>query len=362
MATTKLPIKKWILLGMTVGLVVLFLYIYYIVGLGGVVSQFEKINLYYYVAAFLAELAGILFYSLTWRSLLANLSIKIKVRQAFLFVLARTFIDSLVPEPTNITGDLMQAYLASKATGESSGKTTASVIGQKMLGIAISAGNLVAGLVLLVLGYYIISERARALLIFVIVVLALLASALAVLYYVSTKPQATRRILYGAIRLICFISRGRWDLAVLQQKADELSNAFHEGVRILRANPRAWIKPILLSILSWAFDITTVFLVFASIGYPVPAYKVLIVYALTGGLRNMGVSFIGVTEVITSALYTLLTIPLAVSLTVTLLTRFITFWFSLLIGYVAFQYVGLKLLLNQNITRIEPKAISSNTA
>ncbi len=354
--------KKWILLLVTAGLLALLLYIYYIVGFGKVVSQFEKTNLYYYAAAFLAELAGILFFSLSWRSLLANLSIKIRLRQAFLFVLAATFIDSLVPEPTNISGDLIQAYLASKATGESSGKTTAAVIGQKMLGITIATGNLVVGLVLLVFSYYVINERVRAILIFLIIVLAMLASALAVLYYVSTKPQATRKILYGVIGLICFISRGRWDLTTLQQKADELLNAFHEGVHTLRANPKALIKPILLSILSWAFDVGVIFLVFASIGYPVSAGKVLIVYALGGALQNMGISFIGVTEVITSTLYTLLSIPLAVSLTATLLARFITFWFRLLIGYIAFQYVGLKLLLNQNITKIEPKAISSNAA
>lgn len=356
MAMTKLPMKRGILLLITAGLLALLLYMYYIVGFGNVVSQFEKTNLYYYAAAFLAVLAGITFFSLTWRSLLANLSIKIKIRQALLFVYAGMFIDSLVPEPANITGDLVKAYLVSKVTDESSGKTTASVIGHKMLVIIITVGNLVTGLVLLVFNYYVMNE----ILVFVIIVLALLASSLAVLYYISTKPQTTRKLLYGVIRLICFISRGRWDLTKLQQKADELLNAFHEGVQTLAAKPKALVKPVMLSILSWAFDLSAVFLVFASIGYPVSADKVLIVYALAGGLQSMGISFIGVTEVITSTLYTILTIPLAVSLTATLLTRFITFWFRLLIAYAAFQYVGLKLLLSQNVNKIEPKAISSN--
>jgi uncharacterized protein (TIRG00374 family) len=344
MTTTKLPMKKWILLLITAGLLALALYVYYVVGFGNVVSQFGKTNIYYYAAAFLAVLISIMFFSLAWRSLLANLSIKIKMCQAFLFVYAGMFIDSLLPEPANISGDLVKAYLVSKVTGESSGKTTASVIGQKMLGIVITVGNLIAGLVLLAFNYYLLS----GILIFIIIVLILLASSLGILYYISTEPQATRRVLYGIIKLLSFFMRGRWNSAELQARADKLLTAFHEGVQTLAANPKTLIKPILLSIASWAFDVFAIFLVFASIGYPVSADKVLIVYALTGALQSMGISFVGVTEVIMSALYTILSIPLAVSLTATLLSRFITFWFRLLIAYGAFQYVGVKLLLNQN--------------
>ncbi|HVP40413.1 MAG TPA: lysylphosphatidylglycerol synthase transmembrane domain-containing protein [Candidatus Krumholzibacteriaceae bacterium] len=356
MTMTKLPMKRGILLLITAGLLALLLYMYYIVGFGNVVSQFEKTNLYYYAAAFLAVLAGITFFSLTWRSLLANLSIKIKVRQALLFVYAGMFIDSLVPEPANITGDLAKAYLVSKVTGESSGKTTASVIGHKTLGIIITVGNLVAGLILLVFNYYLVNE----ILIFILILLVLLASSLVILYYISTRPQASKRVVYGFIGLLCFILRGRWDLAKLQARADELLDSFHEGVQTLTAKPKALIKPVLLSILSWTFDVSAVFLVFISIGYSVTPDKVLIVYALTGGLQAMGISFIGVTEVITSTLYTILSIPLAVSLTATLLSRFITFWFRLLIAYGAFQYVSLRLLLNQSEIKTEQKTIDSN--
>jgi uncharacterized protein (TIRG00374 family) len=356
MNTTKLPMKKWILLLVTAGLLALLLYINYIVGFGSVTSQFEKINLYYYAAAFLAMLASVIFVSLTWRSLLANLFIKIRIRQALLFVWAGMFIDSLVPEPANITGDLVKAYLVSKVTGESSGKTTASVIGHKMLGIVITVGNLVAGLVLLAFNYYLES----GVLAFILIVLALLTASLVALYYLSTRPQATRRIFDGIIGLLSFILRRRQDSAKLQARAYALLKAFHEGIHVLAAKPKALIKPILLSILSWTFDVSIVFLVFASIGYPVSSDKVLIVYALTGGLQSMGISFVGVTEVIMSTLYTVLSIPLAVSLTATLLARFVTFWFRLLVGYGAFQYVGLKVLLNQSENKIERKTIDSN--
>lgn len=350
--------RKWILLLIIVGLLALLLYVYYFVGFGNVVSEFEKTNLYYFAAAFLTVLASIVFFALTWRSLLANLSIKIKIRQALVFVYAGMFIDSLVPEPANISGDLVKAYLVSRVTGESSGKATASVIGHKTLGIIITVGNLLIGLILLFFNYYLVN----ALIIFILIVLILLAGSLVILYYVSTKPQVSKKIVYTFIDILCFIIRGRWDLTKLQQRADELLDAFHQGVQTLTTKPKALIKPLLFSILSWAFDVSAIFLVFAAIGYPVSADKVLIVYGLTGGLQSMGISFIGVTEVIMSSLYTILSIPLAVSLTATLLSRFITFWFRLLIAYGAFQYVGLKLLFNHSGNKIEPKAADSNVA
>jgi hypothetical protein len=357
MATTKMPMKKGIILVMIAGLLVLLLYMYYVVGIGKVVSQFEKTNLYYYAAAFLAALASVLFFALTWHRLLANLSIKIKIRQVLLFVYSGIFIDSLVPEPTNITGDLLKAYLVSKATGENSGKTTASVITHKTLGLVITVSNLVAGLLLLALSFH----PLKGVIIFAIVVLVLLSLfVLLGFYYVSTRRWASERILYGAIGIISCVSRGRFDSAKLKARADELLNSFHEGIQILIAKPRTLVKPMLLSIISWAFDVSTIFLVFLSIGYPVTPAKVLIVYALTGSLQSMGISFVGVIEVIMSALYTILRIPSAVSLTATLLSRFITFWFNLIIAYGAFQYAGLKLLLNQAENKTEQKIPDSN--
>jgi uncharacterized membrane protein YbhN (UPF0104 family) len=65
-------------------------------------------------------------------------------------------------------------------------------------------------------------------------------------------------------------------------------------------------------------------------------------------------------EVIISTLYTIFRIPLAVSLWATLLTRFMTFWFKSLLAYGAFQYVELKLLLNQGENKIEQKTVDSN--
>jgi len=58
----------------------------------------------------------------------------------------------------------------------------------------------------------------------------------------------------------------------------------------------------------------------------------------------MGISFVGFTEVIVSGAYTVLGIPAALSLWVTLLTRVVTLWFKLIVSYVAFQWAGVEIL------------------
>jgi uncharacterized membrane protein YbhN (UPF0104 family) len=102
-----------------------------------------------------------------------------------------------------------------------------------------------------------------------------------------------------------------------------------------------------LSFLSWGFDVSVIFLTFMSLRYSLPVDQVLIVYALTGSLQAVGVSFVGVTEIIMSSSYTVLGIPPAFSVSATLLTRVITLWFKLVVSYFAFQWAGVEILIGR---------------
>ena len=144
--------------------------------------------------------------------------------------------------------------------------------------------------------------------------------------------------------------RGSWNSLNFRLKAEETLNKFHEGIRILSGDPSALARPVAFSLLGWNFDILVIFLTFASLGYPAAVDKVLIVYALTGSMQNMGVSFVGFTEIIMSSAYTVLGILPAVSLSATLLARVVTLWFKLVVSYVAFQWAGVEILLDRKPT------------
>ena len=346
MAVAQKPrFTRRILLFVLLGLLVLVLYLYYFVGTVNIIDVITRTNLLYYMSAFIAFLAGVFFSSLTWQSLLRNLDVKAKIQRVLLLMWAGMFFDVIVPEP-GWSGDLSKAYMLAKTSGQDAGRIVASVIGQKVIGMVVTVVDLILGLVLLAWHYTLPS----VVLIFIAVVLFLSTLMLIVVSYVSAKPGATKRMLNWLIRVINFVRRGRWNSVDFRLKAEEMLNKFHEGIRTLSADPKALVRPVALSFLSWGFDVSVIFLTFASLGYPVPVDKVLIVYALTGSLQVMGISFVGFTEIIMSSSYTVLGIVPAVSLSVTLLTRVITLWFKLIVSYFAFQWAGVEILLDRKPT------------
>jgi uncharacterized protein (TIRG00374 family) len=279
-----------ILLFVGVGLATLVLYLHYFIGAVSIVEVIKQTDPFYYATAFVALLASVLFYSLSWHSLLRNLNVKAKVRRVLLFAWAGMFFDAAFPDP-GWSGDLSKAYMLSKASGQDPGRIVASVVGQKIIVMAVTVVDLILGLALLALNY----SLASGVLVFVTVVLFLTALSLVVVLYLSTNAKATARILDWLIRAACFMRRGRWNPRDFRVKAERMSNRFHEGIQTLGATPRALARTISFSLLAWGSDVSITFLTFASLGYPVPVDKVLIVYALTGSLQAWGVSLVGFT-------------------------------------------------------------------
>ena len=335
-----------VLLFVGIGLAVFAIYLYYFIGTTNVVDAIKHTNYLLYTSAFIAFLLSALFYTLAWRSLLFNLNIKTKIREALLFAWAGMFFDSVVPDP-GWSGDITKAYMLSKSSGQEPGRIIASVVSQKVIVTAVTMGSLIFGLALLTIHY----KSSGIVLLFVSVVLALTIFALSMILYLSANEKATGRILGWVIRIGCLILRDHWNPQDFRNKAEQFLKGFHAGIRTLSSNQKALIRPISLSLLAWGFDISITFLTFASLGYAAPLDKVLIVYALTGSLQAVGVSFIGFTEVIVSASYTVLGIPAAISVWATVLTRVVTLWFKLIMSYFVFQWAGIGLLLGNNKKR-----------
>jgi uncharacterized protein (TIRG00374 family) len=259
------------------------------------------------------------------------------------------FFDATVPEP-GWSGDLSKAYMLAKTSGQDVGRIVASVVGQRVIGTVVIVVTLIFGLVLLAWHY----TLPNIVLIFIAVVLFLSIFSLVLICYLSAKPKATKRILEWLIRVVSFLRRGHWNPLDFRLKAEGILNKFHEGIRTLSADPRALARPVAFFLLGWSFDVSATFLTFASLGYPVPVDKVLIVYALTGTLQAMGISFLGFTEIVMSSSYIVLGIPPAISLSATLLTRVITLWFKLIVAYVAFQFAGVEILIDRKPTGAKP--------
>ncbi len=342
MALQSLQSKK-IILFVVLGLAVFILYMYFYVGAGNFIDVVKTANIYYYTSAFVAFFMAALVSAVTWHSLLAGLNVKSSFRRVLFLTWAGYFFDTTLPEP-GWSGDISKAYMLSKKDNEDVGKTVASVVSQKIIGMAVTILILVVGFSLLALSVRVPQE----VMVFFGAVMAVSVASFLVVYYMSTSPKATNAVLnWLLIPLLSFFLRKRFSQEQFRADSERFLSIFHRGIDTLSSEKKALLRPVCFYILSVAFDVSIVFFVFASLGYPIPVDRVLIVYALTGTLASIGVSFVGLTEIIMTTAYQVLSIPLAVSFSVTLLTRIVTLWFKLVVGYVTFQWASLGILVGK---------------
>jgi len=337
-ALKALQSKKIILLSI-LGLIGFVLYLYFYVGIGNFVNVVKQANIYFYASAFAAFVAASLFSALTWHSLLANLYVKTSIRRTVILTWAGYFLDATLPDP-GWSGDITKSYMLSKKADESAGKIVASVVGQKIISMAVTIFLLMAGFTLLAFSYVVPLEVVA----FFALIVALSFTSFLIVYFLSASAKSTRTLLNKfLIPVLSFFLRSRFNKVHFRDEAEKFLNTFHEGVSALKAEKKALAGPVAYYLLSVTLDIAVVFFVFASIGFPIPLDRVLIVYALTGTLGSVGVAFVGLTEIVMTTLYQVLLIPLAVSFSVTLLTRVITLWFKLIVGYVTFHLADFSL-------------------
>jgi uncharacterized protein (TIRG00374 family) len=346
---TKPKISKNVLLLSIAGLIAFLLYLFYFVGVSNFVSSIERVNFFYYSLAFVFVVVTVFCYSMVWHGLLCNLSCKLKIKTAFFFTWIGIFVDSFVP--SGLSGDLFKSYWLSRTSGYSTGQIASTVIGQKILIIAVTLGSLLSGLLLWALGYGVIDTVVVSAIIGIAFILVF---TLFLLFYLSGKPTATSTLLRFIIRLICFVRGNRWNPSDFQAKAEKSLDSFHKGIETLKMNRRALAKPVVFSLLAWASDLAVFFLCFTAIGYNLFADRALIAYALTATLAIEGFSFIGFNEIIRSSIFIALGIPPAISATSTLLNRFATFWFKLIVSYAVFQW---KVLMTHD-SQVKTKKIS----
>ena len=349
--------SKKIVLFIAVGLAAFLLYLFYYVGTGDFLQVIQDANIYFYASAFFAFLAASFFSAVTWLSLLKSLKVQTNIRRVLLLTWAGYFFDATLPEP-GWSGDITKAYILSKNTEEYVGKTVASVVSQKIISMAVTILILILGFGLLAINF----ALPQQVIIFFGAIMSVSVASFLVVYFMSTNYKATRSVLNRLlIPVFSFILRGRFNEMQFRANAEKFLTMFHKGIDSLSSERRALLRPLGFYLLSVVFDVSIVFFVFASLGYPIPVDRVLIVYALTGTLASVGVSFVGLTEIIMSTAYQVLMVPLAVSFSVTFLTRVVTLWFKLVIGYVTFQFAGVGILLGKGNRNSQPVELTERS-
>jgi len=329
-----------------IGLLIFIFYLYFfggIASLGDIVAELQTANLFYYSLTFVSVVVSMLFYSLAWHRLMSLLSIEATFRKAFLYVWIGSFVDLLVPAES-VSGEASKVYLMSKNSNVNSGKVVASIVSHRILSMTVTLGGLIISSMFFILRY----KPPELILDFIIITVSCTALSIILLGYLSVREQTTRKIVNWVISLAARISRGRWELTSLRSKAQKMLKAFHQGIDIIARNPRALAWPVVFSMAAWFFHVLISYLVFISIDFEISLSAIILVYSISVSLQGIPIGIpgeVGFTEIIMTTLYALLGVPIVVSAAATVLTRVVTLWFKLVVGYAAVQWIGVKVLM-----------------
>ncbi|MBE3116315.1 flippase-like domain-containing protein [Candidatus Bathyarchaeota archaeon] len=325
-------LKKWIILTSLIGYMALALYLFHFVGLDDLFSVVGKVNIGIYALAIASVAISLFFHTLVWFQLLNSVGIRLSLRRTHVLYWVGVFVDNLIPG--GWSGDLFKAYLLNKDPSVESGKAVASVVAKNMYEAIFNLGNMVLGVILLLLNY----TFEGTLLITLGGIMMLLTLPLIILLTASFKPESAKKIVASLFRFLSRIGKNRWHLSELEAKVENALGDYYDGMAILLKNPRVLFKPMLLSFLAWGFEVITLLLVFASLGQLVGLDKVIIVRSIAGNVEAQGYAFLGYAQIITSELYRSLGVSFAIGASVALLGGIVIFWIKTAISYAAFHY------------------------
>lgn len=342
-----MSIKKTVPL-LLIGPLIFVLYLYFFVDWERIMHHLRSVNPVYYSLAFLATVLSVFFYSLAWYFFLLLLSVKPSLRSTFQFVWVGMFVDLLIPAEA-VSGDISKTYLMSKNSGGKTGEVVASIVGHRLLNMAITLVTLIASSTIFVLSPGPRDPRALSLL---TVAITGTAVSLSFMWLISVREEAAWKIVDLVLRLVAWASRGRWSLDTLRHRGQRTLRAFRRGIDVLGRRPRALLLPIVFSLTSWAFHLSVSFLVFLSLGQPISASALVIVLSMSDAIQTFPLGVpgeVGVTEFAMTWLYSVFSaVTLEVGAAATVLIRVVTMWFRLLVGCIVAHWVGVKALMGSS--------------
>lgn len=328
-------VRRLVLVSAIIGYAALIVYLIFFVGILDLFEALEKIDLSVYALALTAVMLSIFFHTVVWYKLLQYLSIKLSFKKTFSLYWVGIFVDSIIPG--GWSGDIFKAYLLSKEPNVETGKAVASVVAKNMYEAIFNLGNMVLGIVLLVLNYTFES----AILFSIGIIMVLLTLPLVALLIISFRPEGAKRMVAFFIRGISRLTRNRWNLKKFETELDKLLDDYHTGMKTLLEKPKMLGQPLFYSFLAWALEVGTLFLVFAALGFLVMPSEVIIVRSIAGNLEAQGYAFTGYAQIVATSLYTTLGIQQALAASAALLGGVVMFWLKTGVSYIAFYFVVL---------------------
>ncbi len=331
MLTEKPTFKKWISITAVLGFAAFMVYLIFFTDFAQVGEVIGGTNIAVYLLAFLCVIGSAVFDALTWKACLDSLSVETTFLRIFNLSWVGHFIDTLIPG--GWTGDVFKTYLLTKDKNVQGSKAAASIIIKDVLELLVILGSLIAGIALLTMNYAV----SGIVMIAIGITLIFLALPLILIVYLSTNIRATEKLLSLIQQIAAKIKGKQSDSTALKEKIHSQITEFHNGIMLIKNNPKSMFRPAIFQTFTWVFDVLTLYLVFVALGSLIGFDKVVITNTIVSNIQGQGVALAGFSQIVSSTLYTILGIAPILAIASSLLAGFASFWFRLVISFAYFQ-------------------------
>jgi uncharacterized protein (TIRG00374 family) len=352
MASRKFQITWKTILLPALGLLAFFLYLYLFgVDIPTIIATAQRIDLSIYLFAIFALMLETFLFSLSWRSLITFLSVKLSITKSFLYVSYGIFMDIVIPAES-ISGEISRIHLVTREQNGTSGKVVASLVAHRLMGMSINIASLLIGMVALLIGKQ-LSGIVLNLTLFLVIATT---TSLALLVLLSVKEKWTLKIIRSVMGFVERIGRGKWKLTKIKVEVVKAARMFHTSMKEYGHAPKTLLTSLSFYVFSWLLSLTVTYLVFLSLGYSIHWSIIIVTWSIVVAVKAipLGVPFeAGLPEITMSTLYIFFGVSPEVSATATILIRILTVWLRFFIGFVIQQWLEIKAVTTPG-AKIEP--------
>ena len=331
---------------MLLGLLAFVVYLTFFIGIGSLFELISKLNFaqysLYYSIAIAALFLSVVFDSLIWHSLLKGLKVKMKLRKVILYNWIGNFVEMVIPCET-VCGEVTRIYLAKKETNENLGTTAAPIITSRILSTFVYTGGLLAGSLILVATQKMPVFLLGTLLLVSVGTIALIG----VVLYLALKESAAEKLVSVIMVFVKIVTKSSAKQEQQREKLRLSLYSFSEAFKTYKKRPRLLVMPIIYAVIAWVFTLLVYLMVFYSLDFTaISLVSLAMVYCVSSTVETLTAGFpVGAVEITMISLYSALGVPLVIAGVATTLTRLLTFWFQIIIGYPIFQFTELKNVL-----------------
>lgn len=326
------PFMKWVSVVAVIGFLAFLTYLFFFTDFTEVEVVIGDTNVPIYLLAFAAEIATVVFDALTWRAILSSLGEKLGFWRMFELTWIGIFVDTLIPG--GWVGDLSKTYFVIREDKVHGPKALAAIVVGDVLELLFILGSLLIGATLL-LSFYSISG---ILMTAIVITLLFLSLPLILIIVLALNIGLTEKLLSAVYKVACKI-KGQEVGKSLTEKTKAQIQEFHDGIVLMKQNPKGVIKPAGYQTISGIFSLLILLFVFYALGTNIGVDKVLITNTVVGVIQGQGVILAGFSQVVFSTLYTVLGIAPSLSVASSLLEGFAGFWFRLVVSFGYFQLI-----------------------